>query len=212
VVEALLRTLTAAEKRRAQRLLVPHARAAFVATRSALRQILSGYLGICPVEIAFQLGSHGKPRLATVHDSPISFNVSHTREISLCAIASACAIGVDVEAHVEVPDLLRLAKRVCGPDELERLEATRGQDRVATYYRCWSKKEAILKAVGDGLSLPTLPLLDVLSRPGTLLLRGDLPSLAQGAWQLHDIDVGPQHSAAVAFRSDEVGKDEEWIA
>jgi 4'-phosphopantetheinyl transferase len=210
-VEALEQMLSVAERHRAKELLVPHARAAFVSTRAALRQLLSGYLGVRPMDVTFQLGSFGKPRLATNHDSRLRFNVSHAREISLCAVAWGRDIGVDVEAHLDGADLVRLAERVCAPDELQQLRTTAGDDHVSSFYRCWSKKEAILKATGDGLSLPTLPLLDVLSRPGSLILRGEMPSLARGTWQVHDVDVGPGYSAAVAFRSEVDGK-EEWIA
>ncbi len=207
-IEALEKILTVMERRRAEVLLVPHAKAEFVATRASLRWILASYLEVRPAEIDLRLGAHGKPRLG--NESRLCFNVSHAREMSLCAVAWDCQVGIDIEAHLPGAPLDRLADRVCAPLERQQLQATTGLDRVATFYRCWSKKEAIFKAVGGGLSLPALPLMDVLSRPGSLIMRGEMQALTRGTWHIHDIEIDSRHSAAVAFRSDEAGK-KVWI-
>ena len=185
-------TLSVEEKRRADAFLAAPPRLQFIQTRSALRVLLSRYLGLVPAELRLESGSHGKPHLAPVHGTRLRFNVSHTSAHALCAFAWDREVGVDIEAHSIEVDFLPVAGRVCCRRELELIRAANGPQRVAAFYRCWSRKEAVVKATGEGLSMSLLKLIDVTSG------RGEVSVTGSGSFQVADLDVGRSHSAAVA--------------
>ena len=143
------------ELERADRYRHEAAKRAFLVTRSALRALLSRCLGgVSPREIAFRYLPQGKPELdsETLGPSPWRFNVSHSGELALIAIAHGVDIGVDVETVRPMPEALALAKRFFSIAERAELEGMPASDRESAFLRGWTRKEAFVKAVGTGLA------------------------------------------------------------
>ncbi|MBS1834095.1 MAG: 4'-phosphopantetheinyl transferase superfamily protein [Acidobacteria bacterium] len=140
--------LDEAEQCRASRFLAEAPRAAFVATRGALRQLCATYLNADPKQLHFAVNEHGKPFLP---GSGLEFNVSHSGKVAVLGFAWQQPIGVDVERTGRKGDIRRIASRFFHPGETAAIEAA--ADPVQAFYRCWTGKEAYVKAVGLGLSL-----------------------------------------------------------
>jgi 4'-phosphopantetheinyl transferase len=195
----LARALSPDEVCRALRLRTAPARRHFVVARGILRLILSRYLAVHPAALRFADGGHGKPVLAGVGAAGPHFNVSHSGSLALYALSTGGPVGVDVE-HVrldldwEEPAALFLSRR-----EDAALRELPPSDRRASFFSCWTRKEAILKARGDGLQAP-LDAFDVsvgLDSPAALLaVRGEMAD--NRPWWLHDCHPAGDHVAAVA--------------
>lgn len=129
-------------------------RTRFISSRIALRTILSQYLGVDPGVLSFALGSHGKPRLAGVHQAKLSFNLSHSGGMALLAVArdETRSVGVDVELIRETRDLDGIAERFFSPSEAASLKRLGTADRAPGFYQLWTCKEAFLKATGEGIA------------------------------------------------------------
>lgn len=124
----------------------------FAARRIALRSILSAYLQCTSADIAFEAqDAAGKPMLARPHQNKVVFNTSSSADIALIAVAQGNAIGVDVEAARPVKDMDKIAKQFFTISENERWNALAPEQRGDAFYRLWTAKEALLKAVGTGL-------------------------------------------------------------
>ena len=148
--------LSPTELERAQRMSAEAVRLAYLTSCVLLRCTLSAYLGIAPAAIPLVRGEHGKPVLAdpsAFHG--LHFNLSHGGDAWLCGISSDREIGVDVETRRQVPSAERLATRVLSGAERAALSAIEPSDaatRDAAFLRCWTRKEAVLKAAGSGFS------------------------------------------------------------
>lgn len=128
-------------------------RRTFVIGRSALRMLLGSYLNVAPLSIELDVDHHQKPRLAGAHaNSPIRFNVSHSDGLALIALTTDCEIGVDVERVRAVSHLEQIARRFFHPAEADAVLATPSSEQTVAFLRCWTGKEAVLKAVGTGIS------------------------------------------------------------
>jgi 4'-phosphopantetheinyl transferase len=140
---------------RADRLLDPEKRRRFITGRSLLREVLGRYLAKPPHEIAFTTGVHGKPFLSTaVHKNPPHFNLSHSGNVFLLAIAADREVGIDVEemnSDIPFPEIARLTFT---PREQGELFALPDYQQRPFFYRIWTRKEAYLKACGAGFSNP----------------------------------------------------------
>ncbi len=198
-LEQAQRTLSADEQERAARYRHEGAHLQFVITRVVLRQLLSGYVGQPPEQIALRYAFRGKPSLAA-GDSALRFNVSHSQDVSLIAIAKDTEIGVDVEQVRKLSDMEALAKRFFSPVEHEQLLGQRPHDRPATFFRLWTAKESFIKAQGDGLAFP-LDQFDVrLDEQGAARLesiRGSQEAARQ--WSLRSVEVDEGYKAACAW-------------
>ena len=127
----------------------------FVVRRARLRDILSRYLGDVPSEIRYTYGSHGKPELdESRHGGTIRFNLSTSHDVALVAITEGRNLGVDVEFARPIDDAEGMASRYFTKQENIELQQLGGNERLIGFYYCWTRKEAILKAVGTGLSIP----------------------------------------------------------
>lgn len=154
LLTALRATLSAEEETRAERFSTSALRDRYIAGRGILRNILSRYLGESPDRIRFRYTEYGKPEL--VNGRYLSFNLSHTRDRVLYAIAGGQRIGVDIEC-VDRPahsDRLRLAKRFFSQREYNDLLQVHPAERNEAFLRCWTRKEAFVKALGQGLTCP----------------------------------------------------------
>jgi 4'-phosphopantetheinyl transferase len=188
------------ELARARQFVFERDRDQFIAARGALRAMLGHYAGCGPGEVRFGYGAHGKPFLAgSPAAGELTFNLSHTRGLGLCAVARGRQLGVDVERIRPEVDILGIARSTFSPTEWARLEELSGELRLAAFYACWTRKEAYIKARGDGLSYP-LDAFDVSCSPGepaAIMRSADGPA-EQHRWSLFAIDAGEGYAAALA--------------
>lgn len=169
----------------------------FVVARSALRAVIGRYLGLAPGSVEFTYGVHGKPGLGGVH-AVLGFNLSHSGEVAVAAVGWRRALGVDVELRRPLPDLAALAARSFAPRERAVLEALPEVERPAAFFRCWTRKEAFIKATGEGLA-QALDGFVVSLGPGEsarfLDIGGDHAALAR--WSLHDLSPPVGYTGAL---------------
>jgi 4'-phosphopantetheinyl transferase len=193
---ATLRDLLAPdEARRADAFAAEDERRRFVVGRGLLRVLLGRYLNEAPAALRFDYGARGKPMLA---GSPVRFNLSHAGGIVLYAIALGRDVGVDVERVRSLPDLARIARRFFSAWEADTLLRLPGGEREPAFFRCWTRKEAYVKALGRGLAVP-LDAFDVSFTQGDAarLLRTTVDERGPERWSLSDLDPGPGYAAAV---------------
>jgi 4'-phosphopantetheinyl transferase len=142
--------LSADEAARAARLLDPGPRRRFVAARCGLRRILGGYLGLSPEALRFAYGPLGKPVLDGPA-SPLGFNLSHSGGLALLAVTEGVAVGVDLEPLREVPEALRIGRRILPPADRMALEAAPPELRSLRFLHAWTALEAGAKLHGGGV-------------------------------------------------------------
>jgi 4'-phosphopantetheinyl transferase len=192
------RLLSADEQARASRFhFEQHARK-FMVARALMRSILAQYEHILPEALRFEYSKQGKPALAG-NARGIRFNLSHSGEMGLLAVALGREIGADIEAMRDNVETDKLAERFFSPHERESLRALSPQLRIAAFYRCWTCKEAFLKAQGVGL-FRGLSTFDVEVNPGLpARLVATRPDASESQhWQLHDVETATHYAAAVA--------------
>jgi 4'-phosphopantetheinyl transferase len=199
-VEALKRLLSEDELLRAERFRFERDRASFVVARGTLRELLSLYLGSPPRLLRFGYNAYGKPELTGAPgEKSLRFNLSHAGGLALYAVVAGREVGVDVEAVREDVPCEELAERFFSPWERAALLALPARDRTQAFFQCWARKEAYIKARGEGLSLP-LDSFDVSLAPGEpaalLAARDERPGAA--CWELRELRPGPGYAAAVA--------------
>lgn len=151
----LLETLSVEEAERAGRFRFSRDRERFVRARGLLRALLGRYLDADPAGLRFRSNDYGKPALAGEWEgSSINFNLSHSHDVVLYAFALGREVGVDVE-HIR-PEFAgeEIAARFFAEPEVEALRHTPDEARVAAFFSCWTRKEAYIKARGEGLSCP----------------------------------------------------------
>lgn len=185
------------EKERALRFRIDRPRQDFVLTRGTLRLLLARYLKITPQGVSLQNSRNGKPFLDG--EDELCFNVSHTDGLALIAFARRRAIGIDVENLGREIEAECLAERFFSERERRALSRFKGDELRAAFFRCWTRKEAYIKATGDGLSLP-LHQFDVSiaanDQDALLATRSDPDEAAR--WTICDVPIGPGYAAAVA--------------
>lgn len=190
------------ERARAARFHFERDRQRFTATRALLRMILGSYIGADPKALQFRYSDKEKPSLISENaGSPVEFNVSHSGTTALLAFARGRALGVDVELMRQDFDHAAIAARFFSEDEQRQLAALAPADRYEGFFRCWTRKEAYIKAVGTGLSLP-LHQFDVSLKPGDEnALLCTRPDGAEAAlWSMRDIPAGDGYVAALCVR------------
>ncbi len=147
LVEQALAVMSNDERTRAQRFI--RGKDEYLASRWLLRKVLAHYLKQQPESLAFSIGEKGKPYIA---DSSVQFNLSHSGPWALVALAEGMAVGVDVEQTNKTRDLLGLAESYYHPDEFVQLKQRLDTQQVHYFYQLWTRKEALLKAMGVGIS------------------------------------------------------------
>jgi 4'-phosphopantetheinyl transferase len=198
-VEALSELLSGAEQARASRFVFARERRRFIVARGRLRELLSERLGLPPEAIEFTYGPHGKPEIAPAcADSQLRFNLSHARDLAVYAFAQGRAIGVDVEWVHPIDDAGDIAARVFTASEREAYFSLEPRERLEAFFHCWTRKEAFVKAQGDGLSraLSDFDVSVVPGEPARILRVGDMPGERSG-WTLHAIAPAPGFVGAV---------------
>ena len=174
----------------------------YTATRALLRMLLGKYINRAPERIAFVYGEMQKPALDRGRsDPPVHFNVSHSGMKALLAFALGREVGVDVEQIRYNLEHEALAKRFFSPAEQQALAALPSSEQCAGFFRCWTRKEAYIKAHGTGLSLP-LNGFDVSLLPGEQnALLATRPDAAEAnRWSLCEVWGGQGYEAALCVR------------
>lgn len=194
--------LSADERSRAARFMFERDRRRFESGRGLVRAVLGAYLGREPATLRFDYGSAGKPEL--VHDGGarrLAFNVSHSQEWGLVGVTGFGPIGVDLEVVRNIADIDDIARQNFSSGEIEALLAVPDPDRTGAFIRCWTCKEAYVKALGAGLSTPLRGFEVSLAagEPASLLsIEGSAD--AASAWTLWGFKPQPDAWAAVAVR------------
>jgi 4'-phosphopantetheinyl transferase len=196
------KVLSADEKARASRFHFPRDRQHFVAGRALLRIILANYTKIEPGDLSFSYSEKGKPSLSPNHAADsLTFNLSHSGGIALYGFSRHRDLGVDVEQVRRDYEVDGIARRFFSECEQEQLAHLAPADRPEAFFRCWTRKEAYIKATGDGLSLPLSQFdvsLDPANTDALMATRPDPSEVAH--WRLGDVPTGPGYAAAVCAR------------
>ena len=202
IVQRLEAVLSPDEKHRAARFRFPHLRQSFVITHGVLRCLLGRYLGLDPAGLRFDYGSRGKPALISA--AHIEFNAAHSSGLAAFAFTLGCPIGVDLEQVRPLPEMRMIADRFFCPEEAAEIMALEPSQREPAFFRCWTRKEAYIKATGDGLSAPLNEFRVTVqpNEPARFLHIGDKTN-AERAWTLHDLQLASSYSAALAYRDRE---------
>jgi 4'-phosphopantetheinyl transferase len=208
-------TLSHDERNRSARLRFARDRRRFIAARGVLRDLLGRYLGTRPGQIRFTYNAFGKPELSPEFGSRLRFNLSHSADLALIAITTEAGIGVDLEYIRPQPDHAEIARSFFSAAEVDQLNRLPSPLHTLAFFGCWTKKEAYVKACGEGLAIPltsfsvpmatdpTHTLVD-LGRPwslytlqpvpgyvGALAIEGTGWRLSQWHWQPHITRIEP---------------------
>lgn len=144
--------LSPAEQARAAAFAFETPRNRFIQCRAALRRLLAAHLGTSATELDIEYGRYGKPELP--NGSGLQFNVSHCENLAVMALASVHRVGVDIERVRPLADMQSLANARFSPNEIAALAAVEPEHRTHAFFTCWTRKEAFIKATGEGFSLP----------------------------------------------------------
>lgn len=190
-------TLSPDEQQRANRFHFAIHRSEFIAGRGILRHLLGRYLGQPPAEIAFNYGPQDKPFLPATPS--LSFNISHSGSLALFAFAQQMEIGVDLEKIDPKMDVLSISQHFFAPQERAQLASLSDAPRIHAFFECWTRKEAFIKAKGQGLSLP-LDQFEVSLLPGQAaqLLHTRWNPAEAATWHLFALSPGVQFKGALA--------------
>jgi 4'-phosphopantetheinyl transferase len=195
-IESFLHSLAADEQARAERFYFERDREHFVVARGVLRAILGGYLNRAPECVSFRYGSHGKPALAGEPDADaIRFSVSHSHGIALYAVTRGREVGIDLERIRFDLEVVEIAERFFSRREAAMLRTLPTAAQRQAFFRCWTRKEAYVKARGEGLSVP-LDQFDLSPAPAVPGTKGD-PSETP-PWSLQELTPAPGYVAALA--------------
>ena len=197
-VQAAETLLSDDERHRARRFVFDRDRRRFTVGRARLRELLGARLNVSPTSIEFAYGAHGKPSLShRFADSDLRFNVSHCDDVAVYAISRRRDVGIDVEAVRTMPDAGAIASRFFSPRETAAYHSLDAIHKPQGFFNCWTRKEAFIKAVGDGLS-HSLDSFDVSLTPGApaqILRVGD--TVGDDGWAMVSFVPVPGHVAAV---------------
>jgi 4'-phosphopantetheinyl transferase len=171
----------------------------FTIGRASLRILLSRYCGLDCAKLEFQYGRRGKPSISHLCPS-LRFNMSHSSGLAVYAIASGCELGIDLEGLRDMPDLEEIASRYFCAEEYCDLINLPQSARQAAFTRCWTRKEAFIKALGDGLFFE-LDRFRVAVKPeeAPRLLHIDGNSVSAGQWSLCDVAAPPGMTCCLAY-------------
>ena len=190
-----------AEQERAGRLKFAAHRRRFIASHAGLRLLLGGLLDEVPEAIAFTAGLHGKPALGGRHAAhPLQFNMTHSHELALIAAGTGQPLGVDVEQLRPIPEATGIASRFYSPDEQARFAPVAGTEQEeSAFFACWTRKEAIIKCLGQGFQHPTQTFsVAFLPDEPVEILDDGTPGGPLRDWFLVDLQPGTGYAGALA--------------
>lgn len=197
--EVLFENISSNEQARAQRFRFPIHRQRFIHAHAGLRNILSRYLGLPAERLDFNHNAYGKPELSLEDGGDwLSFNLSHSHSLALVAVSVKRALGVDIEQiRVDLADE-KIAQRFFSAREIVDFQSLPEDQRSQAFFACWTRKEAFIKAQGQGLSMP-LDAFDVSLLPGEpariIQTRPDPAQALQ--WNLYSLCPGAGYIGAL---------------
>ncbi len=202
-ITGLQETLSPDETLRAGKFQFERDRRRFLVAQGALRAILCRYLGCAPGQVKYRYTPKGKPFLED--SSELYFNLSHSHERALVAVARIHPLGVDIEHHRPLDDMDTLARQCFSTSEYQQFARLPAPVNLQAFFNAWTRKEAFIKAIGDGLSYP-LADFDVSLLPGepARLITIARSSTEAAAWTLQAIEAGAGYTAAFAVRAKDV--------
>lgn len=202
-VQSLLELLSPEEQARAGRYYFQRDRTHFVVARGTLRVILGRYLDLAPRRLRFTYNQYGKPALSSeAGDGRLRFNVSHSHGLALFAVASGREIGVDLEQVRADFASLEVAERFFSPAEVSGLRALPPGARTSAFFNCWTRKEAYIKARGEGLSHPLHRFTVPLGSDESTSLSIDDEDGAAAHWSLVELFPAEDYRAALAVEGE----------
>ena len=193
--------LAADEQARAARFYFARDREHFIVARGVLRAILGCYLNCTPESLSFRYGSHGKPALAGETGETIRFNVSHSHGIGLYAVTRGWEVGIDLERiRFDLP-VAEITERFFSKSEVAMFRSLPTEAQHQAFFRWWARKEAYIKALGEGLSLPLNQFdLPAFEEQDTVL--GTQRDQSEASrWSLHELTATPGFAAALAVKA-----------
>jgi 4'-phosphopantetheinyl transferase len=154
-LESLYESLDLREKDRAARFYFPHDRDRYIVSHGLLRKLLGLVLELPPENITFRYGDQGKPFLTDeINSDDLQFNLSHSGGILLIGMCRRRMVGVDLEEIRSGRDFMGLAERYFSPGEVAAIKDLPPENQIVWFYKIWTQKEAFLKGLGRGLTLP----------------------------------------------------------
>ena len=200
LLENLKDALSTDELARANRFHFEKDRRHFIAARGLLRVILGRYLNLEPQRLKFSYATHGKPKIMNEMEYDyLKFNLSHSHGLALYAVSLGREIGIDIERFRTNLSFEKIAKRFFSPLEFQMLSALSPSERIEGFFNCWTRKEAYIKAIGEGLSIP-LDQFDVTLNPRDeakiISIKGD--STLASCWSLYPLTPAAGYAGALA--------------
>ena len=196
-------TLSHDERARADRFVFERDRNRFIVARGELRRLLGKRMQMPPEDIEFRYGPHGKPEIQTgLSKDDLRFNVSHCEDVVIYAFGYGRHIGIDIEAIRHLPDADDVAARCFSAREIKAYRALDSSEKQSGFFNCWTRKEAFVKAVGDGLGyrLGDFDVSFVPGEPARILRVGTATGDTCG-WKLRNIGLVPGFAAALVIES-----------
>lgn len=203
--------LSTDEQAKANRFYFEKDRNRYILARGGLRCILARYLAAAPQSLQFGYSQTGKPFLVNgPADAHLCFNLSHTHQVALYAVAWNRDLGIDVEQIQPNRDWEGIAARFFAPQENEMLQQLAPELRLHGFFNAWTRKEAVLKAIGQGLTIPLHQLTVSLTpgEPARLLQTAWNPD-ELNRWSMQALDVGADYAAAVVAEGQQ-WKTQQW--
>lgn len=177
-------------------------RNSYIISRGIVRKLLGSYLSIAPAEIKFEYTPYGKPYLA---NNRLNFNISHSGDMAVFAFVLKSDIGVDVEKVKEDFDVLELAQNFFSKKEIEAMKRIPEKQWSRAFHRCWTRKEAFIKAEGSGLSFPLNRFAVSLDDDHQAdLLETDWDATEKSNWSLFSFIPREQYIVAIALRNQNI--------
>ena len=194
------------ERERANRFYFSPDRDRFIVCRGLLRHFIAEYLHVDPVLITLQSKPHGKPYLAGgCTEADLRFNISHSHDRALFAFSKGLELGVDIEWIDIKPAEEQIAERFFSPEEVSALRTLPAAQQTEAFFLCWTRKEAFVKARGEGLSIPLDQFAVSLEpgRPASLLWVQGNPHETQ-KWSIRNLNPGAGYAGALVVESGEL--------
>lgn len=193
-----LKLLSADEQSRSAKFVFERDRRRYAMAHTALRRILAGYLGTDAADLQFVAGENGKPSLAAIFaGAGVQFNLSHSHECALIAVAQRQDVGVDIEFVKADFSFAEVAERFFTAKEVAALRALPVHLQCHAFYKCWTSKEAFLKAKGTGLSGKLDEVEIALDNDDRVRIGARVPG-----WSLAELSPGEGYEGAVVLAGD----------
>jgi 4'-phosphopantetheinyl transferase len=204
VLDHFCTLLNREERARAGRFYFDRNRHRFIAARALLRTVLGQHLGLQPAELEFRCGPTGKPALAAdLADTGLHFNLAHSEDLAALAVATAGPVGIDLEHIRRLDDYDALVDQFFSTRESALFHQLSAAEKPAAFFALWTRKEAWLKATGEGIGrfLNRVEVTFLTGEPVTLLALP--PGYGPRQWQLRDLPTVTGCAAALALRTSE---------